>query len=139
MNERQILVLDQLLTWRAAIKLETVGLRRSGRRQISTVVREQLGFTGTKKEILKKLDEYIETKRGEAQEQNDLVALRAAIQEEKLNSYSWMASIALMKPDQLMHIGHTGKTNAEVVLWALNYSGEKIRKLIAKHTAKYPD
>lgn len=73
MTSPQILVLDnpneiqfyQLLTWRAALRLEVLGMTRHGR-QVSVIVRDQLGFTGTKKEILAKLDKHIEEKRASA-------------------------------------------------------------------------
>lgn len=73
------------------------------------------------------------------QEATDLVALRQATQEEKLNTYSWLISLADAKPDQLTHSGFGGKTNAEAVLAALRYSQKKIKKLLADHTSKYPD
>ena len=55
----------QLLVWRAGLRLECLGMRKSGR-QISVIVRNALGFTGNKKEVLRKLELYIEKERARA-------------------------------------------------------------------------
>ena len=73
------------------------------------------------------------------QEQKDLDELKAAIQKEKLNTYSYLTSLSSATETELKHSGYGGKTNAEAVYVALKRSLKKIDKLIADHVKRYPD
>lgn len=46
----------QLITWRAALWLETKGMKRHGR-SVHSIVKEAFGFRGTKQKVFAQLDE----------------------------------------------------------------------------------
>jgi len=58
LNETQI-KMAQILTWRAALKLENLGLTRKGR-SVYSIVRKHFNFNGNKEVVLTQLDKFID-------------------------------------------------------------------------------
>lgn len=69
----------------------------------------------------------------------DLKKLQDTLQQKKLSCYVYLGSLAELSPEQLVHSGYGGKTNAEAVLDGLKRCQKEINGLIQKHVKKYPD
>ena len=53
--------LFRLASLRSALKLEILGMKRRGV-SVYSIVKKELGFKGSKKEVLKQLENYIKTR-----------------------------------------------------------------------------
>ena len=53
--------LFRLASLRSALKLEILGMKRRGP-SVYSIVKKELGFKGSKKEVLKQLENYIKTR-----------------------------------------------------------------------------
>ena len=54
----------RLLSLRGALKLEIIGMKRSGR-SVYSIIKEEFGFKGSKRSVLADLEELIELKKDE--------------------------------------------------------------------------
>jgi hypothetical protein len=72
-------------------------------------------------------------------EEKDLVVLRAAIQQEKLNTYDYLREIERASEQDLTMSGYRGKTNAEAMRAVYKNSLARIEKLTKAHVKKWPD
>ena len=54
----------RLLSLRGALKLEIIGMKRSGR-SVYSIIKEEFGFKGSKRSVLADLEELIEQKKDE--------------------------------------------------------------------------
>ena len=52
----------RLLSLRGALKLEIIGMKRSGR-SVYSIIKEEFGFKGSKRSVLADLEELIELKK----------------------------------------------------------------------------
>lgn len=60
----------QLLAWKHALRLEILGMHRRGR-SVYSIIKQELGFKGTKQRVLEQLLAHIETKAKEREAEGD--------------------------------------------------------------------
>ena len=50
----------RLLTWKAALKLEIAGMKRSRSPSVYSIIKSELGFKGNKQKVYDQLEKYID-------------------------------------------------------------------------------